>query len=265
MAERRMFSKKITEADQFTELPPTTQALYFHLCMSADDDGFSNEIRKSMFNAHASTTDFNTLVDKRFIIPFDSGVIVIKHWKLHNYIQNDRYHETQFIDEKAKLLLKKNGVYTEKRAELPVDTDCIQDGYRMDTEVRLGKDSVGKNRQGKDSVGEDRRGKDNSCAKSTSEIDERFDRFWDVYPRHEKKKDARKAFGTLNVTDELLEQMLDAVRRQKASKQWQDAQYIPQPTTWLHGRRWEDEDIPQAKSSDGMDNLRNLYAQFEGQ
>ena len=107
-----------------------------------------------------------------------------------------------------------------------------------------------------------------SKRKPNKEIDERFDRFWDEYPRHEKKKDARKAFGTLNVTDELLEQMLDAVRRQKASKQWQDAQYIPMPTTWLHGRRWEDEPTKVQKPQgqfDGMDHLRELYAQFEGQ
>lgn len=97
----------------------------------------------------------------------------------------------------------------------------------------------------------------------TSEIDERFDRFWDEYPRHEKKKDARKAFGALNVTDELLEQMLDAVRRQKASKQWQDAQYIPQPTTWLHGRRWEDEPTKVQKPQGRLDGLKALLEQTE--
>lgn len=142
MAERRMFTKKITEADQFTELPPTAQALYFHLCMSADDDGFSNEIRKAMFNAHASTTDFNVLVAARFIIPFDSGVIVIKHWKMHNYIRNDRYNSTAYVEEKAMLVLKENGVYTEK--EKLSDTNGIPTVYQLDTQVRLGKDRLGK-------------------------------------------------------------------------------------------------------------------------
>lgn len=137
MAERRMFTKKITDGDEFTEMPPTAQCLYFHLCMSADDDGFSNHIRIAMFNAHASTDDFNTLIAKKFIIPFESGVIVIKHWKMHNYIQNDRYHATKYVEEKASLLLKKNGVYT-------MDTGCIQDVYKVDTEVRLGKVRLGK-------------------------------------------------------------------------------------------------------------------------
>lgn len=145
MADRRMFTKKITDGDEFTSMPPTAQCLYFHLCMSADDDGFSNNIRIAMFNAHATTDDFNTLVGKRFIIPFESGVIVIKHWKMHNYIQNDRYHETKFIEEKSKLLLKENGVYTVN------NQPCIQSVYKVDTEVRLDKVSIGKTSIDKDS------------------------------------------------------------------------------------------------------------------
>jgi hypothetical protein len=156
MAERRMFTKKIIDSDAFTELPPSTQALYFHLCMNADDDGFNNKIRQAMFNAHADRNDFNLLVSNRFIIPFnDRGVIVIKHWKLHNYIQNDRYHKTEYVEEKAKLILKTNGVYTEKDEDVyNMDTECIQDGYNMDTEVRLGKVSIGKSSIGKGSIGE---------------------------------------------------------------------------------------------------------------
>lgn len=137
MAEKRMFAKKITNDDYFTSMPPTTQALYFHLCMGADDDGFSNNIRIAMFNAHATTDDFQTLVSKKFIIPFDSGVIVITHWKLHNYIQNDRYHETSYLEEKAQVVLEKNNVYT-------LDTKCIQDGYNMYPQIRLDKSSIDK-------------------------------------------------------------------------------------------------------------------------
>lgn len=141
MAERRMFTKKITDGDIFTSMPPTTQCLYFHLCMGADDDGFSNNIRIAMFNAHATVDDFNTLVNKRFIIPFESGVIVIKHWKMHNYIQNDRYHESKFMEEKSQLVLKSNNVY---KLKSEMDTTCIQDVSKMDTEVRLDKYSIDK-------------------------------------------------------------------------------------------------------------------------
>lgn len=145
MAERRMFTNKITEADEFTALPPTTQCLYFHLCMSADDDGFSNKIRNSMFAAHADSNDLDLLITKRFVIPFESGVVVIKHWRMHNLIRADRYHETDYLEEKARLLLKDNGSYTDR---IPLDnqvtTTCQPNDNQMAPEVSIGKDSKGK-------------------------------------------------------------------------------------------------------------------------
>lgn len=146
MAERRMFAKRIIDSDAFTELPPTTQALYFHLCMGADDDGFNNQIRRGMFNAHADRNDFDLLVQKRFIIPFESGVIVIKHWRMHNLIKNDRYKHTAYIDEMATLVLKENGVYTESGTQ--VEPKWNPNGTQVEPQVRLGKDSIGK-----DSIG----------------------------------------------------------------------------------------------------------------
>ena len=157
MAERRMFTQKITEADEFTTLPPTTQCLYFHLCMNADDDGFSNKIRLAMFNAHADQNDFEMLVQKRFILPFDSGVIVIKHWRMHNLIRSDRYHKTDYLEEKSTLLLKENGVYTEiSSCDNQTTTGWQPNDNQMATEDRLGKDRLGKDRLGKDRLGKDR-------------------------------------------------------------------------------------------------------------
>ena len=150
-----MFTQKITEADSFTTLPPTTQCLYFHLCMNADDDGFSNKIRQAMFNAHADQNDFEMLVQKRFIIPFDSGVIVIKHWRMHNLIRSDRYHKTDYIEERSTLILKENGVYVDNSeceidrnivgipSDNQVTTIGIPSDNQMEPEVRLGKDSIG--------------------------------------------------------------------------------------------------------------------------
>ena len=143
MAERRMFTKKITDSDAFTALPPTTQALYFHLCMGADDDGFSDKIRNAMFFAHADSNDFNLLVQKRFIIPFDSGVIVIKHWRMHNLIKSDRYHETAYIEERAALVLKDNGAYTEATGT-EVEPSWNPSGTQVEPQYRLGKVSKGK-------------------------------------------------------------------------------------------------------------------------
>lgn len=140
MAERRMFAKTIIDSDAFLEMPLSTQALYFHLSMRADDDGFINSPNRIQRLTGATIDDLKLLIAKNFIIPFETGVVVIKHWKIHNYIQKDRYHETKYTEEKACLITKDNGSYT------LMDTGCIQNGYKMDTEVRLGKVSLGKDR-----------------------------------------------------------------------------------------------------------------------
>lgn len=129
MAQRRMFSKKIVETDFFMEMSPTAKLLYFYLNMSADDDGFVGNPKTIKLISGATDDDLKILIAKQFIIPFDSGVIVIKDWKIHNYIQKDRYNQTQYLDEKKQLLVEENGTYTK----------CIQDVSSMDTQVRLGK------------------------------------------------------------------------------------------------------------------------------
>lgn len=137
-----MFAKTIIDSDAFLDMPLSAQALYFHLSMRADDDGFINNPKKIQRMVGASDDDCKLLVMKRFIIAFESGVIVIKHWRIHNYIQKDRYIPTIYKDEKALLLVKDNKAYTEvkKASEKP----CIQNGYTLETQDRLGKDSIGK-------------------------------------------------------------------------------------------------------------------------
>jgi hypothetical protein len=137
-----MFAKTIIDSDAFIDMPLSTQALYFHLSMRADDDGFINNPKKIQRMIGCSDDDLKLLVAKRFILPFDSGVVVIKHWKIHNYIRNDRYKETVYQDEKARLVLKENGAYTEvDTVGIPSDNQAV---YHLDTQVRLGKDSLGK-------------------------------------------------------------------------------------------------------------------------
>lgn len=145
MAERRMFAKTIIDSDAFLDMPLSAQALYFHLSMRADDDGFVNNPKKIQRMVGASDDDCKLLVIKRFILTFESGIIVIKHWKIHNYIRNDRYKETKYLEEKSLLELNKNNGYTEKQ---PLG---IPNGYQMDTQVRLGKDRL---ELGKDSIEE---------------------------------------------------------------------------------------------------------------
>ena len=131
MAERRMFAKTIVTSDAFLDMPPTARCLYFTLAMFADDDGFVNNPKSIMRQVGSTTDDMNILMAKKFVLIFESGVIVIKHWKIHNYIQSDRYHPTKYQDEKAQLSLDENKAYTQ------MDTPCIQDVSKADTEVRL--------------------------------------------------------------------------------------------------------------------------------
>ena len=138
MAERRMFAKTIVDSDAFVEMPLTTQALYFHLSMRADDDGFVNNPKRIQRMIGASDDDLRLLIAKSFVLTFESGVIVIKHWRINNYIRNDRYHETVYQEEKALLSTKDNDAYT---LGIPCDNQTV---YQLDTEVRLGKDSIGK-------------------------------------------------------------------------------------------------------------------------
>ena len=136
MAQRRMFSKKIVDTDLFIEMSPTAKLLYFYLNMSADDDGFVGNPKTIKLVSGATDDDLKILVAKQFIIPFESGVIVIKDWKIHNYIQKDRYSKTQYTDEKSQLVVEENGTYTR----------CIQNVSILDTQDRLGKDRLGKDR-----------------------------------------------------------------------------------------------------------------------
>lgn len=135
MASRRMFAKTIIDSDAFLEMPATTQLLYFHLSMRADDDGFVNKPKAIMRTTGTKDDDISLLIAKKFIIPFESGVIVIKHWKIHNYIQKDRYTETKYKNEKAMLSLDENKSYT--LTNTIENTECIQNGYEVDTQVRL--------------------------------------------------------------------------------------------------------------------------------
>ena len=152
MAERRMFAKTIIDSDAFLDMPLTAQALYFHLSMRADDDGFVNNPKKIQRMIGASDGDAQILLQKRFLIAFDSGVVVIKHWRIHNYIQKDRYKPTVYAEEKATLSQKDNGAYTQLKDDVyALDTECIHDVSKAETQDRVSKElirvNIGKDRK----------------------------------------------------------------------------------------------------------------------
>ena len=155
MAERRMFAKTIIDSDAFLDMPLSSQALYFHLSMRADDDGFVNNPKKIQRVIGAADDDLKLLAAKRFVIPFETGVCVIKHWRIHNFIRSDRYKETVYQEEKSQLITKDNKAYTLRQDDEiqtipdPGMTVGIPAVSNRDTQVRLGKD---RDRLGKDSI-----------------------------------------------------------------------------------------------------------------
>lgn len=220
MAERRMFAKTIVDSDAFLEMPLSTQALYFHLGMRADDDGFVNSPKKIMRTVSCSDDDLKLLIAKRFIIPFESGVVVIKHWRIHNYIRSDRYKPTSYTEEKALLKLKENNAYTLiEPLGIPSDIPMVDAG-----KDRLGEVSS------KDRV--------NICA-----IRDEFETLWKLYP---KKQGKDKAYGYYEkarksgTTYEEVKQGIEAYVEYLKAEQT-DAQFIKMGSTFFSQKAWLDD------------------------
>jgi hypothetical protein len=211
MAERRMFAKTIIDSDAFLDMPLSTQALYFHLSMRADDDGFINNAKKIQRMLGCTDDDMKILLSKNFVIPFETGVCVIKHWKIHNLIQKDRYKPTVYVEHKDQLSLKDNNVYT-------LDTVWIQDVYKVDTQVSIGEVSLVK-----------------------ANNDE-FILFWKEYPNKNGKAQALKAWNKVKPN---LDLVLSALSWQKESRQWKGG-FIPMAATYINNARWEDENPGEA-------------------
>lgn len=207
MAERRMFAKAIIGSARFLRMPATSRLLYYDLGMEADDDGCV-EAFAVMRKTGANDDDLRVLVSKGFVRVLNEDLVsLIIDWKTNNYIQKDRYHPS---------------IYAKLIDYPPLDTECIQAVSEMDTEVRLGKDSI-YNKADKSPV---------VCAN--------FEKFWSAYPKKVGKKSAKKAFSRAKVP---VETLLAAIERQKCSAQWSkdNGQFIPNPATWLNQGRWDDE------------------------
>lgn len=132
-----MFAKTIIDSDAFLDMPISARLLYYDLGMRADDEGFVNNPKKITRMIGASDDDLKLLVAKKFLIPFESGVVVIKHWKIHNYIRGDRIHETKYKEERSTLSFDENSSYTQ------CQSDVSQLSDKCHTEVRLGKVRLG--------------------------------------------------------------------------------------------------------------------------
>ena len=221
-----MFAIAIIDSDAFLEMPTSARLLYYDLNMRADDDGFVNNPKKIQRITGASDDDFKILLAKRFVLTFESGVIVIKHWRIHNCIRRDTYKETLYVEEKSMLYVKPDGAYTDH----PLDAlqgDCND---TVPTALQVCNEPVPQYRIDKDR-------EDNNAPQ-----DGKFDMFWSVYPKKVGKEAARKAFKKVKVNINVI---LSAVEEQKYCEQWlkDGGQYIPNPATWLNQGRWEDEPL----------------------
>lgn len=216
MAQKRMFDKTITNSDNFLEMPDSTQNLYFHLSMEADDDGFVDNWRSIMRMTGKKQDDLKLLIAKQYIIPFDSGVIVIKHWRINNYLRKDRYHETKYLNEKRQLKIEDNEVYSIKKdAGIPTGIPMVNREENRKEKNRIEENIYKQN----------------------------FDKFWKAYPKKRNKGNAEKWFKKNRPSSEIVDEMIRQVERFKDTNDWKknDGQFIPYPTTWLNAKMWEDE------------------------
>ena len=227
MAERRMFTKKVTDDDNFLSLSSSAQALYLHLSMSADDDGFCNQVSVAMFKAHASVQDLQSLLENRYIYQFDNGVIVIKHWRMANALRKDRYTPTAFKEELSRLQLKDNGSYTWLPNGCQLSANCLP------------QDSIGKNSIDKDSINtlrnEVAQSDKQNTQKPASKYAKHFEDLWKIYPRKKEKSNAYRAYNARLKDGYSEDELMTAV--QKYAKECEDThreeRYIKLCATFL--------------------------------
>ena len=266
MANRRMFCLDIVNSDAFLDMPVSAQNLYFHLAMRADDDGFIGNPNAITRLVNSSNEDLQLLKTKRFLLAFPNGVVVIKHWRMHNTIQKDRYKPTAYTHEFSQLTVKENNAYTDKKKHSDsMVSDCIQAVTETETQVRLGKNRL-------DYIPPIVPRGDEPVVKTEKDsFSESFNDFWKAYPKKVSKTSALKAWNKLKPDDKLVREILSALEQQKKSAQWQkdDGQFIPYPTTWLNGRRWEDDLSGQSDTNDSehcysLNDYKSLVNNFGG-
>lgn len=245
MAEKRMLSRKITENDNFVTLPATAQALYMHLNLSADDDGFCNQIETAMFRAHAKKKDLQLLLDRRYLLQFESGVICIKHWRMANAGRSDRYTPTAYQEEFARLTVKPNKAYTLATKRQP---ECAPDGGQDDNQMTPKRQPNDYRLEPQKRIEENRREENrrvnSACAHARTREDEKddgFSAFWNAYPR--KSGDIRQAYlayqHALEVDGVDPSVLVEAIKAQTDGVTTEDVQYMPSAEKWLRNMGWE--------------------------
>lgn len=242
---RRMFSDEVTDTDAFLDMPTGSQLLYFRLGMLADDDGFISNTKLAMRAIGASEDELKILFAKKFLLPFENGICVIKHWRINNYIRKQYYKETRYTKERSMLRIKENGAYTfnlEGSIALPAGHFTTKENIKNGAVDSAS--TVGRHRIGKDRIGKDKK-QLNTDADASFEYDPLFIEFWSSYPKKVGKGAAHTAFKKIKpkVSRETADKIIASVVEHSQSTQWkkEEGQFIPNPATFLNQRRWEDE------------------------
>lgn len=196
MAEKRMFTQKIIDSDAFLDMPLSTQALYFHLNMRADDDGFINNPKKISRYIGTSDDDLKLLIAKRFVLCFENGVIVIKHWRMHNTLRKDRYNPTTYQEQYALLEVKSNKAYTEKNGGNLPATEWQPNGNHLATQYSIGEYSIEEESIEEESIEEDMPVHDgHNSPKSTKPVKHKHGEFSNVLLTDEELKKLKEKFS----------------------------------------------------------------------
>ena len=223
MAQKRMFDKSITSDDSFLEMPIGSQLLYFHLSMNADDDGFINNWKSVMKMIGAKEDDLKILILKSYVIPFETGVIVIKHWKINNYLRSDRYKPTRFQEEYKTLSVDESLVYQVSTNGIPsIDKNSIDKNILPASQIT-----------------------DKSTKGNDTELSQNFDLIWKEYPKKEGKSKAFSYYkGFINGTKEYCGKKIKLTNRQmwlavkeyadECEEQKRDMQYIKMGSTFFN-------------------------------
>ena len=229
MATKRMFSNDIVGSDAFLEMPSTTQALYFHLGMRCDDDGFVNP-NVTMRMTGANKNDLDVLVSKRFLLAFKNGVVVIKHNRINNNWDSRDSKRTLYTEELSQLFLKENRAYTlDEKQGVPLTNvykKIESTVTRRVPDVRIEENRIEENRLDNNTLGQ--------------RVD--FNIFWIQYPEKKAKGRAELFWKKMKVKEQT--DAIEAIKKQLLNNHFKGKDgkdYIPHPTTWLNQRRWEDE------------------------
>ena len=255
MAEKRMLTTKVTDNDSFTELSAEAQALYFHIIMAADDDGFCGQIRPCMYKAHADRKNLKELVNARFLIEFRSGVIAVKHWFMHNSLRKDRYTPTSFSEERQTLTLKENGAYTENVVHVLENVEqATENVARRIEENRIEENRIEENNILVNDVDRQTSNGEQDDVNQTAKMPDyeaEFDGLWERYPNKKGKRDAlrhyvaaRKKGVSLKTVSDGLDAYLAYIRAEGT-----DEKYVKHGSAWFNQHAWEDDYSSPGKKS----------------